>query len=347
VALSIPEARRLFSPETTYLNTASYGLPPRPAWEAMQGAADEWRHGRTGFAGWNRSVGAARETFARLHSVAPRDVAIGPQASPFVGLVALSVPRGSRVVCAEGDFTSLLFPFLARPDVRVDLVPTDAVADAVDDRTDVVAVSAVHSADGRVADLEAVVAAAASHGARTLIDATQACGWMPLDAGRFDYLVASGYKWLLGPRGTAFFTARPEAAERLVPHLAGWYAGEDPDATYYGAPLRLAADASRFDVSPAWLNWVAQAPALALLEQVGIEAIRAHDVALADRFRAGMGLPPGETPIVSLALEREDATERLRAAGVMAAGRGGGVRFSFHLYTTGADVDRALEVLTT
>jgi selenocysteine lyase/cysteine desulfurase len=346
-ALSISQARLRFSPETTYLNTASYGLPPRSSWEAMQAAADEWRHGRTGFAEWDRSVGAARASFARLHSVPVDDVAVGPQVSPFVALVALSVPRGARVVCAEGDFTSLLWPFLVQRDrgVRVDVVPLEDVPDAVDGGTDVVAVSAVHSADGRVADLDAIAAAAADHGARTLIDASHACGWMPFDAGRFDHVACAGYKWLLGLRGTAFFTARPEAAERLVPHLAGWYAGQDPDTTYYGAPLRLAADASRFDVSPAWLSWVAHAPALALLEQVGVEAIRAHDLALADRFRAGMGLPPGPTPIVSLALDHDDAVERLKGAGVMAAGRGSGVRFSFHLYTTEADVDRALEVL--
>jgi selenocysteine lyase/cysteine desulfurase len=157
--------------------------------------------------------------------------------------------------------------------------------------------------------------------------------------------VCAGYKWLLGPRGTAFFVAREEAAERLVPHLAGWYAGEDPDTSYYGAPLRLAPDATRFDISPAWLSWVGHAPALELLEQVGIEAIRAHDLALAGRFRSGLGLPPGETPIVPVALEREDAMERLREAGVMAAVRGGRGRFSFHLYTTEADVDRALDVI--
>ena len=52
---SVAEARRLFSPENAYLNTASYGLPPRPAWEAMSAALDEWRHGRTGFDGWAKA----------------------------------------------------------------------------------------------------------------------------------------------------------------------------------------------------------------------------------------------------------------------------------------------------
>lgn len=307
---------------------------------------DEWRHGRTGFEVWDRSVGAARASFARLHGVAAADVAVGAQGSAFAGLVGLSLPRGARVVCAEEDFTSVLFPMLAQHSrgVEVELVPLDRVPEAVDGRTALVAVSAVQSADGRVADLAAVGAAAAHHGALVFLDATQACGWLPLDAARSDYVVSSGYKWLLGPRGCTFLAARPEAAERLTPYLAGWYAGEDPAATYYGGPLRLAGDARRFDLSPAWMSWVGQAPALALLERVGIEAIHRHDLALANRFRAGAGLPPGDSAIVSVGLD-EGAGERLRGAGVTAAGRGGAMRFSFHLYTTEADVDRALEAI--
>lgn len=343
---ALADAQRLFSPEGAYLNTASYGLPPRPAWEALQAAADEWRHGRCGFGGWDASVGAARASFARLVGVEPGDVAVGAQLSPFVGLVAASLPRGARVVCAEEDFTSLLFPFLVQRErgVRVDLVPLHRIAEAVDGSTALVAVSAAQSADGALADLDAVAAAAAHHGARTLLDGSQACGWLPLDAARFDFVACAGYKWLLGPRGTAFFAVRPEAAETLTPHLAGWYAGEDPMASLYGGPLRLARDARRLDLSPAWLSWVGHAPALALLEAVGVAAIHAHDVALAERFRAGLGLPPGGSAIVAAELA-PGAGERLERAGVLASGRAGRMRFAFHLYTTEADVDRALDVL--
>jgi selenocysteine lyase/cysteine desulfurase len=292
------------------------------------------------------SVRAARASFARLHDVAPGAVAVAAQVSAFTGMIAASLPRGARVVGVKGDFTSVLFPFLAQADrgVRVDLVPLEAVADAVDGGTALVALSAVQARDGRIADLDAIAAAAADCGARTLVDGTQACGWLPLDAGRFDYLVASGYKWLLSPRGVTFMAIREEAAEQLRPSLAGWYAGEAPMDTNYGAPLRLAGDARRFDVSPAWLSWVGAAPALALLERVGIAAIHEHDVALANRFRAGLGMPPGESAIVSVALD-DRAGERLEAAGVMAAVRDGALRFSFHLSTTEADVDRALVAL--
>jgi selenocysteine lyase/cysteine desulfurase len=67
---------------------------------------------------------------------------------------------------------------------------------------------------------------------------------------------------------------------------------------------------------------------------------------MANRLRAGLGLPPGDSAIVSVTGQPADAAERLQAAGVMAAGRGGALRLSCHLYTTEQDVERALAVLS-
>ena len=98
-------------------------------------------------------------------------------------------------------------------------------ADAVDERTDVVAFSAVQSSNGEVADLDAVAEAARAHGALTVVDATHAAGWLPLDAARFDAVACAGYKWLLSPRGTAYLYVAPELLERVPPLHAGWFAG--------------------------------------------------------------------------------------------------------------------------
>jgi selenocysteine lyase/cysteine desulfurase len=272
-------------------------------------------------------------------------VAVGANASSMIGLVAAALPDGARVVSAEPEFTSLLWPFLAqRRGVKVDCVPVARLAEAVEASTDVVAFSAVQSATGELVDLDAVAAAASHHGALTVVDATQACGWLPLRAAEVDVLVCAAYKWLCSPRGTAFMTVRPELRDRLTPHAAGWYAGEDPHASYYGAPLRLAADARRFDVSPAWFAWIGCAPALDLLVEVGHEAIHEHDLRLANAFREGLGLPPGDSAIV--AADLPGAEERLRGSGVMAAARAGQLRTSWHLYNTDDDVGTALELLS-
>jgi selenocysteine lyase/cysteine desulfurase len=343
--VDLDAARAEWSPEGTYLNTASYGLPPARAWTALQDALADWHGGRTSWEHWSKSTGSARAAFARLVGAPVERVAVGATVSGLLGLVAASIPDGARVLAPDVEFTSALFPFMvqARRGVEVRTVPPARLAEAVDAGIDVVAFSAVQMTTGEVADLEAVAAAARHHGALTVVDATQACGWLPLDAPRFDALACSAYKWLMAPKGVAFLTVSAELLERIVPHAAGWYAGEDVHDSYFGPPLRLARSARRLDTSPAWFSWVGAAPALALIEEIGVEVIHAHDVALANAFRAGLGLAPGDSAIVSSEFDAD--LERLRGAGVMAAAIDGRLRTSWHVYNTPADVERALELL--
>jgi selenocysteine lyase/cysteine desulfurase len=345
--VDVATAQLLFTPEPGYLNTATYGLPPQPAWDALQAALAEWRAGRADWEPWGESTERARESFARLTGVIPSDVSTGAQVSQLVAPIAAALPDGARVLAPEDEFTSNLFPWLVQESrgVQVKTVPARDLAEAIDECTDLVAFSIVQSASGDVADIEAVTSAAAAAGAVTIADGTQACGWLPVDASRFDALVCGAYKWLLAPRGTGFLVTRPELRERLMPSQAGWWAGADPHSSYYGPPLRLASDARAFDISPAWFSWVGTAPSLDVIEQVGVAAIHTHDVGLANRFRAGLGLLDGDSAIVSV--NSPGAQDRLAAAGVRAAVRGGRVRASFHLYTSEADVDLALSALLT
>ncbi|MFG2057897.1 aminotransferase class V-fold PLP-dependent enzyme [Micromonospora sp. NPDC048930] len=344
--MELEQAQKLWQPEPGWLNTATYGLPPEPAWTAVQDVLADWRTGRVSWEGWAESVGRARTTFAGLVGVESADVAIGSTASQLLAPVAAALPPGATVVVPEIEFTSNLFPWLVQEErgVRVRTVPLAGLVDAIDADTDLVAFSLVQSADGTVAPYDEIVAAARAHGALVAVDATQGCGWLPFDAGRADAVVVSAYKWLMAPRGVAFAYLAPALRDRMRPDAANWYAGADPHASYYGPPLRLADDARRFDISPAWFCWVGAAPALDLLAEIGLPAVHAHDVALANRFLTGLGRPPGDSAIV--AVEVPGAQEKLARAGVRAAVRAGRVRASFHLYTTEADVDLALDALT-
>jgi selenocysteine lyase/cysteine desulfurase len=342
--MRLDEAQGLWRAETLYLNTASYGLPPTPGWDALQSVLEDWRGGRTSWEQWGDATNRARALFGQMVGVPTEWIATGANTSSMVGFLAAALPDGARVVSAEPEFTSLLWPFLAQGrDIEVECVPVREVPGAIHDETDVVAVSAVQSATGEVADLDSVVDAAAAHDAFVAVDATQACGWLPIDATRIDLLACSAYKWLCSPRGTAFASIRPQLAERLTPHAAGWYAGEDPHASYYGPPLRLAPDARRFDVSPAWFPWIGTAPTLELLLDVGIGQIHEHNLGLANAFRSGLGLPAGDSAIVSVELPEAEA--RLRGSGVMAAARAGLLRTSWHVYNTDDDVRELLELL--
>lgn len=338
-----PMMRQKFQPAGSYLDSATYGLPLSAALVEFSAVTAAWASGSYDPVTCDWAVARARGAFARLHGIAASDVAIGHQVSPMVGLIAASLPRGARVLAAEGDFTSLLFPFLAAG-CAVRTVALEQLAEAVDRDTDLVAISAVQSADGRVADLEAIARAASHHSALTLVDATQACGWLPLDCGRFSVVVAGGYKWLCHPRGTAFMTIAPELRERFAPLAAGWYAAEHPWETCYGTPLRLAADARRFDVSPMWFSWHMAATTLEAFEDLGIETIHEHNLALARRLRAELGLEPANSAIVSLPAP-VGAADRLAQAGVKMSVRSGRLRLSCHLYNNHDDIDRTLEVL--
>ncbi|MGW4946143.1 aminotransferase class V-fold PLP-dependent enzyme [Actinoplanes sp. NPDC004185] len=343
--MDIREAQQLWSALPGWLNTAGYGLPPRPAWDALQAALGDWRIGATFATEWDGATGLARARFARLLGVPEADVAVGAQASQLIAPVATAVPDGSRVVVPEIEFTSNLFPWLVHSDrLKVLTVPTDRLVETVAAGCDVVAFSLVQSATGEVAPYERVVAAAREVGAMVVVDASQGCGWLPFDAGLADVVVVSAYKWLMCPRGAAFAYLSPRIRDQVRPIAAGWFAGADLSDSYYGPEMRLAGDARRFDVSPAWFSWIGAAPALGVVEQIGIPAIHDHDVALANRFLAGLGRPAGDSAIVSF--EARDAGTALAAAGIRVAQRAGRLRAAFHIYNTESDVDRALDVLT-
>jgi selenocysteine lyase/cysteine desulfurase len=342
--MRISEARTLWEPAGVYCNTASYGLPPRPGWEALQSALADWHGGRTSWEAWGKSTEGARAAFARLVGAEVGRVAVGSTVSELVGSVVTALPDGARVVVPDIEFTSTLFPFLVQSRLDVRTVPPAQLANAVAEGAEAVAFSAVQMSTGEVADHEAIMAAASGVGAITLCDATQAIGWLPLQAGRFDAVVCGAYKWLMSPRGSAFLTVSDRLLEKVVPHSAGWYAGQDVHASYFGPPLRLASDARRLDLSPAWFSWVGTQPALELIERLGIRAIHAHNVGLANRFRAGVGLQPSNSAIVCADLP--GAAGRLQRAGIVAAVRGGLLRTSWHLYNDERDVDRVLNVIS-
>lgn len=350
MSTALADVRSAFDPVPGYLNAASLGLPPRTVTAAMTAAVADWAAGRGCPAAYDESVNRARSLYGRLVGVDASRVAVGSQVSVFAGMVAASLPDGAEVVCVDGDFSSMVFPFAVHADrgVTVRHAPVDAVAEAIGPRTTLVAFSLAQSACGSLVDADAVIAAAAEHGAVTFCDVTQAAGWMPVDATRFDLTVCSAYKWLCAPRGSAFLTVAPDLDERLRirPVNAGWYAGESVWDSCYGPHMKLADDAHRFDVSPAWLSWVGTVPALELFSGADLDAVRDWDSHLADRLRTGLGLEPARRPVVSLADPDGDLQARLSAAGATVAGRAGKVRLAFHLWNDESDVDLALTALT-
>jgi selenocysteine lyase/cysteine desulfurase len=342
-----------WEPVAGYLDAPTMGLPPKAVTAALRRHLEEWESGACRAADFDEDVRRARAAFARLVGVTADDVAIGSQVSALVGLVAAALPDGARVVVPSGEFASVVFPFLAHADrgVTVGQVPLERLADAVRPGVDLVAFAVAQSSDGRLADVDAVLEAARGAGAATLADLTQAAGWLPVEASRFDVTVTGLYKWLCAPRGSSFLTATAGMKERLRPLYPGWYAADDPWGSIYATSMVLADEVRRFDVSPAWPVWVGTAPAVELFagllrdDPAVAAAVSTYGAGLADAVREALDLPAEGRPVLSLPDEEGKRKEALERAGCRVAGRGGAVRIGFHLWNTADDVDRVVDVL--
>jgi selenocysteine lyase/cysteine desulfurase len=341
---SLAELRAHFPDARDYLAACTVGLPTFETQRAV--AADLAR--RPDVPEYCRVVEASRAHFATLVGVGVDRVAIGSQTSVQVSMLAAGLPDGAEVLVPEDEFSSLVLPFVhAGRGIRVRTAPLATLAAAITPSTALVAFSLVQSSSGEVADLAAITAAARGAGARTVCDATQAVGWMPVDASRVDALLCHAYKWLCAPRGVAFLVLRADYARTLGAVQAGWYAGADPWASCYGTDADLAADARRFDVSPAWQAFVGAEPALRAFAEADAAAVHAHVIGLAAAFRDRLGLPTPERESAIVTWPDPDGCDlaRLTAEGITASGRNGRARVAFHVFNDVSDVERAAHAL--
>lgn len=329
-----------------YLDTASIGLPFARAADTLLDTVRLWTAGGIRVTDFDDDIAMARGAFAQLVGVSPTDVATGTSVSQLVGLVAASVPNGARILAVRDEFTSVTFPFAAQQHRGVtvtEVPPSDLISQMRGN--DLVAVSAVQSADGAAIDLDELRVAAQDVGAVVLLDVSQAAGWQPLRLGWAHFAVGAGYKWLLAPRGAAWMATHPEVLAGLVPQVANWSAAQNMWSSLYGLPLRLCDQARRLDSSPVWFAQRGAAVSLPWLTGLDLTVVREHCVGLADAVLAGLGLPSRDSAIISLDLASQ-ATQRLADAGVTVSTRAGRTRLSFHLYNTPDDVDLVLKALT-
>ncbi len=345
---TLAEAQAQFPGGQGYLGACSLGLPTFATLDALRGDQMDWATGRCSPARYDAIIDRTRATFARLMNIAADRVAIGSHTSAMVSVLADGVPDGAEVLCVEGDFSSVVFPFVVARSrgVRVRHVPLEELASAITRQTYLVAFSLVQSATGQVADVAAITAAAERNGAFTACDTTQAGGAMPVDASLFDATVCHAYKWLCAPRGAAFMTLSTRYERTLKPIQANWYAGEDIWGSCYGPEMRLAADARRFDVSPAWPVWVGAEPAIELFASLDLNEVQAHNVALADAVSDGLDIPRTGQAILTIPDSDGRQLAAITAAGLVASGRAGRLRMAFHLWNDERDVARVLSVLS-
>jgi selenocysteine lyase/cysteine desulfurase len=333
---------------TVWLDTP--GSPPGagPVVDALRDTVSAWSSGEFDWRTWDCAAEDARQLFARFIGVEPGTVSAVGSLAEASATVAGSLPRG-RVVVAEDDFRSNLFPWLARHDVVA--VPADRLADALDEDTALLAVSEVTTKDGRRRDLRALRAATDAVGARLFVNLTQSLGALRFDPLiRPDYLAVHGYKWLLCPRGAAWLVTRPDRVGELAPLAPNWKSTPPPHG-YFGGPMHLADDAARCDASPAWFSWVGACAALRLIGSLDPARVEEHCLGLARCFAEGaqaLGFRLAAEPshiVVLYARQPDRVASRWAEHGVRATAGPDRVRFGFHYFNAEADVTTALTAL--
>ena len=327
-----------------FLDTATYGVPPRFVADGVRDCVNSWQQGSLELSAFVDSMTASRAAYAALIGADQHRVAMGSSASSVIGLVAASIPDNTRVATVRGEYTSVTFPFAAQAcrGVTITELAPGQLEDSAGD-FDVVAVSSVQSADGAVLDVESLRRSIADADTVTVIDVSQALGWQNVTLPWADVTVGVSYKWLLGPRGVAWMSLSDRMFDTLVPQVANPFATEDLLSSLYGLPMRLAGDARRFDSSPAWFSVFGAGLSLPWLASLDRAAVQSHTVALANRLRTELQLAPTDSAIVSI--PGRHSAEALQLAGIRASVRAGAVRVGFHLYNTEADLDRLLDAL--
>lgn len=359
-----------------YLDYAGIGVLRPPARAAMRAAVDCLAYGSTHFGDFFTAREQARAAAARLLGCDLDEVALVPNTSTGLHLVAdgLQWRRGDEVVLFDRDFPANVQPWrrLAERGVGVRWVPSyqggyrlDDLAEQIRPATRLVAVSQVNFLTGFRIDLDAVCALAAEVDALVCVDAVQGLGVVPLSVRRtpVDFLAAGGHKWLCGPPGTGLFYCRRDRLELLRLAPAGWF-GYDRASDMlvkgeghftYELPLRAAA--RRFEGGMQdFVGIVGLAAALADLEAVGPAAVWQRVERLGARLREGLRdrgyqvLGPQErdsrSGIVTFAAPDAgrlfaDLTEH----GLRLSMPDGKIRTAPHFWTTDDEVTRLLDTL--
>jgi isopenicillin-N epimerase len=285
-----PEVRALWPLEQTvaHLNHGSFGAVPtsvldeQQSWrermeanpvrffvrelpEALRGARAEVAHflgAEPDAIAFVRNATTAASTVLSCIDLAPDDEIL--LTDHGYGSVRIAADRwaattGARVVVAH-------VPLRAADDEV-----TEAVLDRVTDRTRLTVLDHVTSPTARLMPLVSLVPALRDRGSAVFVDGAHAPGMLgvELDGLGADYWAGNLHKWCCAPRGTAVLHVAAEHRSRMRPLVAGW--GEPagfPDAFHEMGTDDLTA-------------WLAAPRALRLLDQLGFERLRRHNVELA------------------------------------------------------------------
>jgi selenocysteine lyase/cysteine desulfurase len=320
-----------------------------------------------------------RASLAKLIGAQPEDIALTSGASTGMSAVAYGLDWrvGDEILTATREFPlqyATWKPMEEREGLKLNIVSprerfltADDVIAALTPKTRLVSISLVRFENGVLLDAARVAAACHAQGALLLLDASQACGAVPINVEVLgaDFLVSAGYKFLLGPFGTGFFWAKPEHVANMRPGPFYWMAGKGVDnfASMDFANPTPAPSGRRWDVAETanYLNHAALDASVEFVLRAGPETVREHNHNLIELLYARLPKdrcvptspldPAHRGPYACFAARAPEKTEalydRLRKENIIVSLREGSIRVSPYLFNTERDIDHLISVITT
>lgn len=327
---------------------------------------------------------SARQAVAQALHTTPNRIALLRSVAEGINFVAhgLSWRPHDEVIVSNEENPAGLLPWLnlvRREGIVVrclELPPepkevVDQLARLLSPRTRVVAVSHVTHLTGYRVPVADICKLAHAQGIRVVVDGAQAVGHVPFSVEELDCdaYVGAGYKWLLGPEGTAFLFLSPSFFQDLdLPWLG---VGSESGYDLRQARVDVRDEMTRYEFgSRSWPLYRALSESVRwLLEDVGIERAWTNVLVRRQELISGLGSVrclriysssnPGATSgIVTLAVPSVDSRwlathlwERWRVLAqwreMPSLGNGYALRLSLAFFHTSSDVDKLVEALTT
>lgn len=246
-----------------YMNHAGISPPSILVKKAVTSwLTDCGKRGAAAFPVWGAQRDRLRGKVARMIGApSAQNIALTQNTTRGISDVALTLDwqPGDEVILFSGEFPSNVTPwqraaeaFGARVvmlDGRRWLDDEEGLLASVKEalsggRVKILAVSAVQFQTGFRVPLRALSDLCHAHGALLFADAVQAFGMVPIDvvAEGVDFAAAGAHKWMMGCEGAAILYATREAAERLVPRVAGWLSHEEALTFLFEGPGLLRHD---------------------------------------------------------------------------------------------------------
>lgn len=359
---------------TTYLVSHSLGAMPRAVHDDVRAFCEAWatRGVRAWHEGWWDMGRETGDLLAPILGVAPGTVSMHQNVAVALGIILSACDFSgtrNRIIVSDVEFPSNLYLFENWRKYGAEVVvvessdgihpATEALLEAIDERTALVPFSYVLFRSSAIQDARAIIDKAHRVGARVVADTYQAAGTIPLTLGALeaDFAVGGSVKWLCGGPGAGYLYVRPDLIPRLEPALVGWAAHRRPFDFAVG-PIEYADGLERFQSgTPNVPTFYTARAGYRLVHEVGLARIRAHSLALtrrvmdhadargwrvrtprADAARGGtvtIDLPNGES--IARALIAREVIVDYRP--------GAGIRVAPHYYTSGDEIELALGVL--